>query len=387
MTALKATTTIELEDFLFSEEEITKAVEVRDHIFEIKIEEQTKGFVSLYDLKTLTAQADQQLDNVFIRQIDGSEWSQIFQHPFFQRRKPQLVPASILEEEKEYSYFILRQGQKTGPYQKHELLTMVEEKQILLIDMVSLNSGHTWLKLYEVEGFDRRTLKISDQLPGLPFDGVFDKISTSPNANNAETDAISGLGYLGNVKRGKVVEREKISNYEGEMTRKSEGAGIYKWMLILSAIGIVFFVFSIKNQLSSPFGKEKSPIGEQAEMLTPTESYSSPNQNSNSSFVGERPTPNQPVNQYNDSRRSGKFESRTLRPIIPNQRKSFMESGKFQAIQKNSNADDANYFYDNSSPIELDPVRSQVSRETESPGLGDPSPEQADVLFDEEVSR
>jgi hypothetical protein len=384
MTALKSATTIELEDILFSEAEIAKVVEVRDHIFEFKNGGEPLGYISLYDLKTITAQSESTLELAQIRQIDGSDWTLLFQHPFFQRRKPQLVPASTLEAENEFTYFILKQGQKSGPFEKHELLSMVDNKEILLIDMVSTNAGHTWMKLYQVDGFDRRNLKISDQLPGLPFNGVFDKITVSPNENDAETDALSGLAYIGNVKRGKVIEREKISNYEEEKSKNSGNNSIYKWLLILSAIGIAYFLYNIKNQLSSPFSPEKSPIGEQAEMLTPTESFSGSN------MVGERPSPGQPSNQFNDTRRSGKFETRSFQPIRPNQRKSFMETGKYQAIKNSDGDNDANYFYDNTSPIELDPVRSQISRETsEAPVLiGEPtSSESGDVLFEEQLSR
>lgn len=376
MTALKATTKLELSDFLFSEEQITKAVDVRDHIFEIKKEEATLGYISLYDLKTLTAHSDHELDKVEIRQIDGADWCLLFEHPFFQRRKPQLVPVSSLQEENDLTYFLLRNGQKAGPYEKEQLLSMVEEKEILLTDMVSTNAGHTWMKLYQAEGFDRRTLKNSDQLPGLPFEGHFNKIAPSPSAQNPETEALSGLAYIGNVKRGKVVEREQNNHYKDEVTKTKGNSSIYKWLLILSVIGIGYFLYNIKNQLTSPFTPAPSPIGEQAEMLTPVEATPA--------LVGERPA-DRPLNQFNDSRRTGKFEEKSFKPIVPNRRKSFMESSKFQAI-RNNDSDDGNYFYDNTSPIELDPVRSQVSKETFDAPIGDPG-NSGDVLFEEEISR
>lgn len=370
-----------LEDFLFSEEDITKSVETREHIFEVKTAAGPLGFISLYDLKTFAQHAHDEAGLLSIRNIDESKWTNVFEHPYFQRRKPQLVPASTLEEDSEVQFFILRHGQKTGPYEKHELNSMLEEKVLLLTEMVSTNGGHTWMKLYQVEGFDRRSLSSSEQLPGIPFDGVFERKSISPNVNVAETDALSGLAYLGNVKRGKVIEREKNAHFEEEMTKKAGNASLYKWMLILSVAGISYFLYNIKDQLTSPFAPAQSPIGEQAEMLTPVEL--TPEE----AGLGKEKTHRAPANQFNDMRRSGKFESKSLTPIRPNQRKSFMESGKYQAI-KNTEEEDGNYFYDNTSAMELDPVRTQVSKENYEAPLGEPAPlESGDALFDEEVSR
>lgn len=384
MTAQKALEQIALTDYVVSQAEMLIADNSPEHIFELKKEHESLGYISLYDLKMICTKDAEQLQDCQIRNMDSAEWTSLFEHPYFQRRKPQLVPTSDLQQEDDTTYYLLRMGQKCGPYEKHELSTMLEEKEILLTDMVSTNAGHSWMKLYQVDGFDRRTLKSSDQLPGLPFDGVFEKISTSPYSPDPETDALSGLAYLGNVKRGKVIERERSQHFEEEMTKKTGGGSIYKYLLALSVVGIGYFLYNIKGQLNSPLEPGKSPVGEQAEMLTPVESFSG------NTMIGEKPSPDmQPVNQFNQGRRSGKFESRTLEPIRPNQRKSFMESNKYMEI-KNSDTpeDDANYFYENTAPMELDPVRTQVSKETYEGPVGEPAPlEGGDPLFEEEISR
>ena len=384
MTAHKhqtASAQFELGDFLFTEEDILKNVDVRDHIFEIKKNTISLGFVSLYDLKNVMAHNEASLNETIIRPLETKDWTPIFEHPYFQRRKPQLLSTQSSEDGGEQTFYVLKQGQKTGPFEKKRIATMLERKELLLTDLVSVNAGHTWGKLYQVEGFDRRTLKNSDQLPGLPFDGVFEKIEPT-GTPDAETDALSGLAYLGNVKRGKVIEREKNANFDEEMTKKAGTTSAYKWLLVLSVIGIGYFLYNIKKELISPFAPAQNPIGEQAEMLTPV--------STTETTVGERPTPNRPVNQFNDSRRSGKFETRNFQPIRPNQRKSFMETGKYQQINRQNDAqeEDQNYFYDNATPMELDPVRSQVSKENYEGPIGEPAAgDSGDPIFDEEVIR
>lgn len=377
-----------LKDILFSEEAITANVEMREHIFEIKdSENHSLGFISLYDLKAYVFEHEEEAADYFVKNIDSNEWTGVFEHPFFQRRKPQLVSLNTLDPESDLEFFILKHGQKTGPYEKFELVTMLEEKEILLTDMVSFNAGHTWMKLYQVENFDRRVLKESDQLPGIPS-----RVLAQPNesvvAVSPETDAISSLAYLSNVKRGKTIEREKSQEYQSDSSYKKNQSSLYKWLLVVSVIGIGYFLFHIKNQLISPFKPAVSTIGEQsAEMLTPVEMDGPQTNPSATRQLGEQ----RGVNQINNQNRSdGKFESRPMRPVRALGRKSFMDSSKYQAIQ-NSNApgeEDPNYFYDNTSAMELDPVRTQVSKENFDDSMspnGGPIPS-SDALFESEVS-
>lgn len=377
-----------LKDVLFSEAEITKSVE-REHIFEMKDkEENSLGFISSHDLKAYVIEHGDEAGDYDVKNIDSAEWASIFTHPSFQRRKPQLVSLSTLEQDSDQQFFILKNGQKTGPYEKFELLSMLEQKELLLTDMVTTNAGHTWMKLFQVDNFDRRVLKESDQLPGVPTQAVMGS-NDSVTPSMPSTSAISSLAYLSNVKRGKSVERDRVENYKTESTGQSSSSAIYKWLLVGSIIGIAYFGFHIKNQLTSPFKADGGvSIGEQAEMLTPVE------------MNGGNPTPPQSnpgamrqlgekrnLNQINDTQRNtGKFEPRVFQPIRPAGRKSFMDTSKYQNTQIPAQ-EDPNYFYDNTSAMELDPVRSQVSKENydNSAAEGDGPIPSSDNLFENEI--
>ena len=375
-----------LKDILFSEEEIVKSVE-REHIFEMKDkDDQSLGFIAVYDLKAYVYEHEDEAGDYFVRNIDSSEWAAVFSHPFFQRRKPQLVPLSGLAQDNDQQYFILKNGQKTGPFEKFELLSMLEEKEILLTDMVTTNAGHTWMKLFQVENFDRRVLKESDQLPGVPKEAVLNT-TDSVNSSLPETDGITGLAYLSNVKRGKSVERDKVETYKSETSSHKNSSSLYKWLLVGSILGIGYFGFHIKNQLTSPFKAEAPAIGEQSEMLTPVEIPGSTPQTNPSAArqVGEKRN----FNQVNDTNRSGgKFEARAFQPIRPIPKKSFMDTNKFQDTKNDAPAEDPNYFYDNTSAMEIDPVRAQVSKENydNSAAEGDGPIPASDNLFEGEVS-
>ena len=378
-----------LKDIIFTETEITAAVEMREHIFEIKDAEASLGFISLYDLKAYVFEHEEEAKNYFVRNIDSDEWKNIYEHPFFQRRKPQLISAESLKDADDLQFYLLQKGQKTGPYEKYELVEMVERKEILLTDTVSFNAGHTWIKLYQVDGFDRRTLKESSQLPGMPSNEFLQRPSESVNTIGETTDAMSSLAFLGNLKRGKAIEREREVSYQDEMNKKAGSSTLYKWLLVASVIGIVYFLYNIKNHLSSPFGStpQTNAVGEQAEVLTPVETTTP--------FMDKSSDSRMRNNGVNDQRRMGKFETRPMNPVRPVRmpaRKSFMDTAKFKegVAEPGDNgvsAEDANYYYDNATPMELDPVRSQISKENFDNAGGEPGPTpQNDTLFNQEIS-
>jgi hypothetical protein len=366
---------VELKDILFAEETITKDLLDREHIFELKDSSQaTLGFISMNDLKAYSLDHDEEVQHYTIRNIDAFEWNAVFEHPLFQRRKPQVVAAKAAID-LEQQFFILKHGQKAGPFKKDELVNMLDDKDLLLTDMVSYNAGHTWMKLYQLENFDRRVLKESDHLPGVPLEAI-NQINDHVNNISPATEAISSLAYLSNVKRGKSIERDANQNFQADKTYAPSTMSIHKWLLVLSLIGTGYFLYTLKNQLTSPFKDEPVAIGEQAEVLTPVE-----NPDANSRYGQQNR-----VNQINDQQRAGgKFESRHMNPVTPRSKKSFMDSAQYQAID--NGADDPNYFYDNTSAMELDPVRSQVSKENyDNSGADDgPIPSQ-DTVFENEVS-
>ena len=377
-----------LKDVLFSEKEITKNVE-RENIFEIKdIENNSLGFISSYDLKSFIIEHGEESVEYNVKNLDSNQWVSIFSHPSFQRRRPQLVTPVVLDPDLDPGapeYYILKNGQKDGPYEKNDLLNKLEQKQILLTDMVTMNGGLTWLKLFQVDNFERRVLKESDQLPGIPDQAVEGSShSVAPSIPSSQT--ITNLANLSSLMRGK--STDKLDTNSSEVVTQNKSNNIYMWLLVASILSITYFAFQIKKQLSSPFKNNETRIGEQAEMLTPVEvneikpvpqATQIPNKN-----VGEKKN----INQINDTQRNtGKFAPRVLKPIVPAEKKSFMDTSSYQNIQVGSEQEDQNYFYDNTSPIELDPVRSQVSKENfdDSTTEGEGQIPTSDNLFENEI--
>lgn len=368
-TALKI---VKLENLLFSKTAIENTIPKREHIFELQKNGKDIGFISLYDLKDYLSMDIATDDILLVRNIDQSNFQNLYEHPIFQRRKPQIIDTtldqSILEEKQ---YYIIKSGQKTGPYNKVQIEDFISNKEIIMNDMISINAGQTWHKIYATAGFDRRELRPADELPRLP-DEDFLKVGPADLRNSDEiTEATSSLAYLGNLKKGKLANIDYEQLDLKDTNKKSLMVSSYKWLFIISIMGIGYFLYNIKTALQSPLSEAPTQsLGEHVETLNPTDSSHNPNMNS-------------------APRRMDKFQTRPMNPVRPRnigQQKSFREANPNLMPQQQINPD-PNYYYDNAAPMELDPVREQVSRETFDNSPGDPGPPPADdALFNQESS-
>lgn len=375
-----------IDDYLISSEDYL--TNEQENVYEIKYNDNVIGKIYEDDLKLYLKNSNKENEEIFVRLSESEEFKSIYSIAIFQRRKPQLIKSEELLETKdskaeEDTYYILVKGQKEGPYTPSEVIDLISKKQILMTDLISSNAGHTWLKLYQVNEFERRKLKDSDHLPELPSSELFSKEHApemESKENDSEVDAVTGLLYLGNLKRGKIIEREKETLLETELTQKKSFSLVWKIILVTSIIGCIYFAIGMQKFLKSPFENPDNTVGEQAEMLTPVDEM----------------TPNRPSQNFGDNYgRGAKIINRNLEPIKfrpPANRKSFLNNAKMNSqnearFQEN---DDSSFYYDNNTnPIELDPVRSQVSRETseEPMAVAEPAPAPAnDPLFNQEIN-
>lgn len=388
--ALKKSEIISLDEILFQTSEECASSYPEQAIFEIKKSDHIPmGFTSLAQLRQFAMETDsEELNNLVIRNTQSTHWISLFEHPSFQRRKPQLVPFDSIQAEDDKEYYILSKGQKHGPYEKIQLQAMLEQNEILLTDMVSGNAGHTWMKVFQLDGFERRALKDSQELPEMPLD-VIKEGNENVISLSASTEAITNLAYLSNVKKSKSAKviAETIQN---KITNSvSSTQALSKWILFLSLIGIVYFAFNIKNQLKSPFANNEPTVGEHAEnpniveTLRPVESFDAPiKSNHNTPSVGESHRPN----SINDQ---GRFETKKLEPIRPHGRKSFMQTQTFKNTQttlSESGNQGTNEYYDDTTPMELDPVRAQVNKETYNDAGQEDIIPTLDSIYEEEVN-
>ncbi|MCK6595490.1 MAG: DUF4339 domain-containing protein [Bacteriovoracaceae bacterium] len=354
---------------------------------EVEFQGDVMGYAKAEDFRELNLDNPLNTDNVRIRNYGSEEFKSLFEHPLFQRRKPQLISAESLSAESEL-YYILKNGQKTGPFASHELHQMMDTRDLLPTDLVSVDHGQNYVKLFQIEGFDRRTLRTNHELPSAIKDSLVQRNKEEHNyvKDNNDTDAIASLAYLGQIKAGKMNDRVQEEKLEHEM--KEKYTSYSKGMIFVFLAVVAFALFQMKSFFPLNFLSTKKPIGEQPEILEPVGvPFESNTQNSGQNNIENS-------GRNNIKFQDGNFQNRRINSVVPRKIKSFDQSSTFKN-QRNENRDDTttqfiepadHYYDDNPAPIELDPVQSQVSKETYEPTEGEIKPQDSNGLFDQNIA-
>lgn len=369
-------------------------------IFEIRVGEQHYGPIESEQLKEFFLIHDELADQAQVKRTGEELYVPYFEHPHFQRRRPQLVRQQSLEESEQEYLWVLKDGQKNGPYSKTQLNDQVESSQLLRTDLISLDEGQTWQRLYEIEEFDRRKLE-PKQLPATPKGQVFvDSLRetrsqlASSDHQKEEAEALTGLAYIGNLKSGKGVEGEKrIPRPMGAQVGQDQGASFqvpekeaketnekqetqWIWYALFGASFMGIIVLMLTWQSSTPKPSAKTPqqrkpsqTGPRSQAQQQDQSSSTPrasaNQRQNRQPQNNQPTQREPIESYSPP---GRNQQNTT---------SFRESKAYQQAQNRHGQQERQmqddpyqdgYYYDEGDvPPEQDPVRGHLSRETTDP--------------------
>ncbi len=388
-----------IEDLILSEEQLTSGQFPENEVYDIKFGSEVVGPIWQQDIREYLQSSGHFEDGTEIKAYDQENWIHIFEHPLFQRRKPQLVSTQVLDNE-EISYHLLIDGQKHGPYTSFEVNSMIEAKEILVTDEVSIDDGTSWGQLYEIEDFDRRVLKSNEELPNLPKSDIFNKSTDEvknklKNFSDEKTNLIAGLAYIGNLRAGKAKEaqrktnQEEIESSEVEIDASSSRDMqdyLWKGLFLLSAIGLVAIFITWSSQKPTA---DRSPA-------------------STTKVRKLEPIKLKPEREFNSESNDRDTTSVDTEAKVNSRPTSFRRSKAFrQAAKPNKKlTDDARYpaesddFYydDNTDPVELDPIRNTLSKETIDPEFneeeyvdeqeGDISAKEAgdqEEIFNEEV--
>jgi hypothetical protein len=198
------------------------------------------------------AQKHQDLfDETSVYNLESEKWFATFSSGYFQRRKPSLVSAQNLIKNNEF--YLLFNGQKDGPHTKDKIQELLDEGSILPSSQISLDSGHSWIKIYEHHSFDRRSQKTNQELPFVPAKDVLEKISKTKSkviATKETEDAIVGLAFIGHGNdKGQTIptdadaEQDNIENLHDTNThyKYSTAKKISAGVFLSLTVGIISF--------------------------------------------------------------------------------------------------------------------------------------------------
>lgn len=220
----------------------------------VKWTEEIHGPFETEEFKNYVAQHEDDFDEAFATRMDTNDWQPVFSHAQFQRRSPQIVK----KETSEGPFWYIDHGLKLGPISSRDLEKRIEMGSIRATDLISVNDGYTWMKLFELEGFDRRTLHASE-LPQAPLDSAFQraKIEVLEKLENGDHD--DGVEDLAESVHHYKQEAKVIAFRPEEMGFKSSPSITVSSELapaLMKALGIFVFVggvgFYLFENLTTP---------------------------------------------------------------------------------------------------------------------------------------
>ncbi|MBT3586073.1 MAG: hypothetical protein HN509_14300 [Halobacteriovoraceae bacterium] len=354
-------------------------------LIEIQVDGEVFGPLKLDDLKT--AAEDYALNNNYqVKTLEEEGYLPLYEHPAFQRRKD-VSPVSNEEEAITHQdiserFFYLHQGQKWGPVDKDEIWSLLKAKKLLMTDMVSPNEGDVWYRVCQLEQFDRRGKDLYDPLPGLPEWQIFKESNEEVNrelkqmsSDEVEMEAIAGLAFIGNINSGKA-ENKDFAKSEEQAEKQIANESISSkfkiptsiklpvppkvlWgvLLMFSIVGI-FAIFwpSSDKQFEAKFQKEKT--NKAPNKITKAKVFSPK--------IKVKRVPAFKPNKASRINRRPAFKPRTSKSFLKS--KSFRNTKARKPLADNPAKEKDDYYYDDGlDPVELDPIREKVSKETLDP--------------------
>ena len=224
------------DDFIglvLDENQIEKNQLPLEELFYLRFKEKTLGPVWSQNLKEFLKIHNHQLaENVHIRTFSGTEWTNLFEHPLFTRRKPQVLTENNLKGDE--LIHVLEHGMQVGPYHLDTIRNKIQQNELILTDMLSTDSGKTWQPIYKFDVFDRRN-KSTSALPAAPSN-ISEQIE---NLQTVETSNFSPIADLYNV-RPKVNQNDftkQVLNNSKKMLRNRPFAILM--VLIIGLVGLI----------------------------------------------------------------------------------------------------------------------------------------------------
>lgn len=252
-------------------------------------------------------------------QEDPQEWLPFFKHPQFQMK--QTVKEEVVEER----FWVLNQGQKTGPFSRMAVDKKLEMGLLSLNDMVSVDEGHTWTKFFHMEAFNPEgSAGGMDALPKAPLESSFARAreelqeKMDSHERTGSHAGLASLVFLGNKSEKPTLN---IEEFDLKSLAETEVSRSLKWAIPTAVAGVGVLV-ALGNFIITPGASTEvaeTPVKMKPEMIMPraqtTASLPIPSNRPQRNPANYMPQPmhrsgltNTPPVHYNDYRPSSHIE-------------------------------------------------------------------------------
>ncbi|MFP5385797.1 MAG: hypothetical protein ACLGHN_06930 [Bacteriovoracia bacterium] len=231
-----------------SEETIAQMGYNNHDLWLVKIGSVVFGPYETESLKHYVHDNEHLFETALASRADETEWKSFWEHTQFQRRKPQVIQGEVYEG----PFWIIDHGLKVGPFSLREIDKKLEMEILSMTDHISIDEGHTWIKVFQIEGFDRRSLN-PDDLPIAPYENSFQKakLALVEKLETQHANPLDGLAEMAwQGQNSAKVLQFKIEEMTLTQQQQTEVSAAVKWAvptaaaLILTVVTSGYFLFS-----------------------------------------------------------------------------------------------------------------------------------------------
>jgi len=258
-TKISPKTPDDLIGLVLNENQIEKNQIPLEELFYLKFTGEVIGPVWIQNLKEYLKFHNNQIEaTVQIRTFSGSQWINLFEHPLFTRRKPQVLADKNLSGNEQFH--VLEHGMLMGPYHLDTIKNKIQQNELVLNDMLSTDNGKTWQKIYKFDIFDRR-----NQNHSAP--------PTSPEnineiASNTQTSELSNFSEIADLYNIRPLANKKVFSKNVLTSSKKILHNRPFAILVILLIGLISLIVltdmltstSIVEEDTSALKQEQAPV-------------------------------------------------------------------------------------------------------------------------------
>lgn len=232
-------------------DEIVAQMGVTGHdLWLIRIDSVVYGPFETESLKHYVLDNEDLFEQAEASRADETEWKPFWTHTKFQRRRPQVLQGQVHEG----PFWIMDYGLKAGPFSFKEIDKKLEMDLLGMTDLISVDEGQNWIKIFEIEGFDRRAHS-PDDLPIAPYESSFHKaklllVEKLESSQENVVDEFAQMCFEG-LKSAKVIpfKFDEIPVNHQHQTPVSEAL---RWalpaaMAVVLTVGTIGYIFSTES--------------------------------------------------------------------------------------------------------------------------------------------
>ena len=217
----------------------------------VRIGNETFGPYETESLKHYVAENETLFEEAHASRMDHVEWKPFWEHTVFQRRKVQAIGQAH-----EGPFWIMVNGLKVGPLSYQDIDKKIEMGLLVMTDHLSVDDGHSWLKIFQIEGFDRRTYS-PDELPVAPLESSFQKaklqvVEKLERPHVHVSDELAEMAW--SVQQQAKVIQFKIEEMTLQTQKSSEVSQSLRWAIpsaaavVMAVMTTGYFMFSTEDE-------------------------------------------------------------------------------------------------------------------------------------------